>query len=145
MRDLRVRWALEEAGLAYEQRLIGPADQKTDAYRDLQPFGQVEVHRRVEAHAAGLDLLLQGDPGEGLGDRADAEQGAVRIDGAARRLAVDAIALFQHHLAVLDHGDGDAGQVLVGHGRGHQAVDIGLQQRRIERQDARRGYDGGAF
>ena len=27
VRDLRVRWALEEAGLAYEERLIGPADQ----------------------------------------------------------------------------------------------------------------------
>jgi glutathione S-transferase len=41
VRDLRVRWALEEAGLAYEERLIGPADQKSDGYRALQPFGQV--------------------------------------------------------------------------------------------------------
>ncbi len=41
VRDLRVRWALEEAGLPYAQRLIGPADQKSAAYRALQPFGQV--------------------------------------------------------------------------------------------------------
>jgi len=41
VRDLRVRWALEEAGLPYEERLITPQDQKTDAYRKLQPFGQV--------------------------------------------------------------------------------------------------------
>ena len=27
VRDLRVRWALEEAGLPYEERLIGPEDQ----------------------------------------------------------------------------------------------------------------------
>ena len=31
VRDLRVRWALEEAGLAYRQRLIGREDQNTDA------------------------------------------------------------------------------------------------------------------
>src|SRR6185369_15591548 len=43
VRDLRVRWALEEAGLSYEPHLIGPQDQKSDAYRRLQPFGQVPV------------------------------------------------------------------------------------------------------
>ena len=41
VRDLRVRWALEEAGLAYEIKLIGPDDQKSADYRELQPFGQV--------------------------------------------------------------------------------------------------------
>lgn len=44
VRDLRVRWALEEAGLAYEARLIGPEDQGSDSYRALQPFGQVPVY-----------------------------------------------------------------------------------------------------
>ncbi len=39
VRDLRVRWALEEAGLAYEERLIGPEDQKSESYRAQQPFG----------------------------------------------------------------------------------------------------------
>jgi glutathione S-transferase len=41
VRDLRVRWALEEAGLSYQEMLIGPQDQATPAYRALQPFGQV--------------------------------------------------------------------------------------------------------
>jgi len=41
VRDLRVRWALEEAGIPYQERLIGPADQASAAYRALQPFGQV--------------------------------------------------------------------------------------------------------
>lgn len=41
VRDLRVRWALEEAGIACERRLIGPADQASPGYRALQPFGQV--------------------------------------------------------------------------------------------------------
>jgi glutathione S-transferase len=41
VRDLRVRWALEEAGTPYNERLIGPEDQASAAYRTLQPFGQV--------------------------------------------------------------------------------------------------------
>jgi glutathione S-transferase len=41
VRDLRVRWALEEAGLAYEEHLLTPEDQKSGSYRKLQPFGQV--------------------------------------------------------------------------------------------------------
>ena len=41
VRDLRVRWALEEAGLPYEERLVGRDDVSTAAYRALQPFGQV--------------------------------------------------------------------------------------------------------
>jgi glutathione S-transferase len=43
VRDLRVRWALEEAGLKYQARLIGPSDQASAAYRAQQPFGQVPV------------------------------------------------------------------------------------------------------
>ena len=43
VRDLRVRWALGEAGLDYEERLIGFEDQNTAEYRALQPFGQVPV------------------------------------------------------------------------------------------------------
>ncbi len=43
VRDLRVRWALEEAGIPYEQKLLGPGDQQSAAYRRLQPFGQVPV------------------------------------------------------------------------------------------------------
>jgi glutathione S-transferase len=41
VRDLRVRWALEEAGIPYQEKLLGPGDQATAAYRALQPFGQV--------------------------------------------------------------------------------------------------------
>ncbi len=41
VRDLRVRWALEEAGLPYDAKLIGPPDQGSPDYRARQPFGQV--------------------------------------------------------------------------------------------------------
>ena len=44
VRDLRVRWALEEAGLPYQVRLIGRAEQQSEEYRQLQPFGQVPTY-----------------------------------------------------------------------------------------------------
>ena len=43
VRDLRVRWALEEAGLPYRTRLLGLGDQDKDDYRAMQPFGQVPI------------------------------------------------------------------------------------------------------
>src|SRR5882724_12045794 len=46
VRDMRARWALEEAGLPYKVALIalGP-EQGSPEYRALQPFGQVPTFR----------------------------------------------------------------------------------------------------
>jgi glutathione S-transferase len=44
VRDLRVRWALEEAGLPYTEKLLGPGEQNLPAHRAVQPFGQVPVY-----------------------------------------------------------------------------------------------------
>jgi len=44
VKDLRVRWALEEAGLGYEEHLLALNEQKSAAHRALQPFGQVPVY-----------------------------------------------------------------------------------------------------
>jgi len=45
IRDLRVRWALEEAGMAYEEKLIGfGSDLSSNSYRALQPFGQIPAY-----------------------------------------------------------------------------------------------------
>ena len=54
-RDFRVRWALEEARIPYEEQLIGPEDQAAAAYRALQPFGQIPA---IEAD--GLKLFESG-------------------------------------------------------------------------------------
>jgi glutathione S-transferase len=43
VRDLRVRWALEEAGQSYDVRLIGFEEKESAAYRREQPFSQVPV------------------------------------------------------------------------------------------------------
>jgi glutathione S-transferase len=43
VRDLRVRWALEEARLPYKTRLLEQGDQNKPEYRALQPFGQVPI------------------------------------------------------------------------------------------------------
>jgi glutathione S-transferase len=43
VRDLRARWALEEAGVPYKTRLLEQGDQDKPEYRALQPFGQVPI------------------------------------------------------------------------------------------------------
>ncbi|WP_266160216.1 glutathione S-transferase family protein [Dyella silvatica] len=51
VRDLRVRWALEEAGLSYESRWVGIEERGSDAYRRKHPFGLVPV---LESDAGAL-------------------------------------------------------------------------------------------
>lgn len=43
-RDMRVRWALEEAGQAYEVRLGSFAAMKAPVHRALHPFGQIPTY-----------------------------------------------------------------------------------------------------
>src|SRR5688572_27049832 len=73
VRDLRVRWALEEAGLRYEVKLLADGDEDGADYRDWQPFGQVPAYEEnglklFESGAIVLRIaersenLLPGDP-----------------------------------------------------------------------------------
>jgi glutathione S-transferase len=48
VRDLRVRWALEEAGLPYKTRLLEQGEQDKPDYRALQPFGQVPIFEEAD-------------------------------------------------------------------------------------------------
>lgn len=59
VRDLRVRWALEEAGLPYATKLIGPEDQASAEYREWQPFGQVPAYAQddLELFESGAIVL----------------------------------------------------------------------------------------
>lgn len=73
VRDLRVRWALEEAGIPYRVELIGLDEKDTPQYRALQPFSQVPVLKdgdltlfesgAIVLHiGARSDVLLPRDP-----------------------------------------------------------------------------------
>ncbi len=71
VRDLRVRWALEEAGLSYTATLIDPEMQASKVYRDWQPFGQVPAYRDglVEMFESGAIVLYIADQSEALAPR----------------------------------------------------------------------------
>ncbi|MEO4001679.1 glutathione S-transferase family protein [Mesorhizobium sp. CAU 1732] len=43
-RDMRVRWALEEVGQAYDVRLVSFSAMKEPAHRRLHPFGQIPTY-----------------------------------------------------------------------------------------------------
>jgi glutathione S-transferase len=43
-RDMRVRWALEEAGQPYDVRLVSFSEMKEPAHRALHPFGQIPTY-----------------------------------------------------------------------------------------------------
>lgn len=44
VRDLRVRWALEEVGQPYDVLYLAQGEQKRSPHRDRQPFGQVPTY-----------------------------------------------------------------------------------------------------
>ena len=67
VRDLRVRWALEEAGLAYEEQLINFGEQSSESHRTLQPFGQIPVYQE-----GGLTLFESGAIVLEIAERSDA-------------------------------------------------------------------------
>ncbi|HYM03732.1 MAG TPA: glutathione S-transferase family protein [Stellaceae bacterium] len=67
-RDLRVRWALEEAGLPYQEKLIDREDLGSAAYRALQPFGQVPAIETPDftLFESGAIILYIGERSEAL-------------------------------------------------------------------------------
>lgn len=74
VRDLRVRWALEEAGVGYEAQLLDFEEAKQPAYLRQQPFGQVPAFSdgRVEMFESGAIVLhiALGSPALMPGDEA---------------------------------------------------------------------------
>ncbi len=46
VRDLRVRWALEEVGQEYDVRYLVQGSQKAPPHRAIQPFGQVPTYEQ---------------------------------------------------------------------------------------------------
>jgi len=67
VRDLRPRWACEETGLAYRERLIN-VQAKPEGFADEQPWSQVPVMRDGALHIweSGATLLHLGEKSEAL-------------------------------------------------------------------------------
>ncbi|QUT06372.1 glutathione S-transferase family protein [Sphingobium phenoxybenzoativorans] len=68
VRDLRPRWACEEAGIGYRERLINFETAKGEAYRREQPFGQVPAYRdnEVQMFESGAMVLRIAERSETL-------------------------------------------------------------------------------
>lgn len=78
VRDLRVRWALEEAGVPYEAALVDVMN-KGEAYSDWQPFAQVPAYRdgEVEMFESGAIVIFLAGKYEALAPRDDAGRARV--------------------------------------------------------------------
>jgi glutathione S-transferase len=68
VRDLRVRWALEEAGLPYRTRLLEQNEKDNSEYRAWQPFGQVPAFEEdgLTLFESGAIVLHIGEKSEAL-------------------------------------------------------------------------------
>lgn len=67
-RDMRVRWAREEAGLPYEVRLLSFKAMKEPAHLALNPFGQIPTYEdgAVSLFESGAIILHIAQTNEGL-------------------------------------------------------------------------------
>lgn len=68
VRDLRVRWALEEAGIPYAVEKLGFMAERSPEYLAEQPFGQVPAYREgdVTLFESGAIVLHIGEKSEAL-------------------------------------------------------------------------------
>ena len=68
VRDLRVRWALEEAGIPYRVRKLDARAERPNDYFAEQPFGQVPSYRdgEVQLFESGAIVLHIGEKSEAL-------------------------------------------------------------------------------
>ena len=67
-RDMRVRWALEEAGVPYQVRLLSFEEMKQPSYLASQPFGQIPAYEEdgLTLFETGAIILHIGDRHGGL-------------------------------------------------------------------------------
>lgn len=67
-RDMRVRWALEEAGVLYQVRLLSFEEMKQPNYLASQPFGQIPAYEEdgLTLFESGAIILHIGDRHGGL-------------------------------------------------------------------------------
>lgn len=79
-RDMRVRWAFEEVGQAYDVRLLSFAEMKAAGHLALQPFGQIPTYEDGDLalfDSAAIVLHIAGRHAGLLPDEANARARAI--------------------------------------------------------------------
>lgn len=101
VRDLRIRWALEEAGLPYDVELLAPGVTDSEAYRRRQPFGQVPAWRddAVDMFESGAIVLHIAEQSEILAPKDPAGRARVTSWVIA---ALNSVEPFAQNLATLE-------------------------------------------
>jgi glutathione S-transferase len=109
VRDLRIRWALEEAGLPYDVKLIDPEIQASESYRQWQPFGQVPAYRddTVEMFESGAIVLHIATKSEALSPRDEAGRARVTSWVVAALNSIEPFA--QNFIQIAEFHAGEAG------------------------------------
>ncbi len=106
VRDLRLRWAAEEAGLAYDVRTV-PFDGRETNHLDSQPFGQVPflTDRDIGIFESGACLLYVASKSESLMPR-EASAGADTLQWVMAALnSIEMVTLPWWFLAISGHED----------------------------------------
>ncbi|MEH6807602.1 MAG: glutathione S-transferase family protein [Hyphomonas oceanitis] len=68
VRDIRARWALEEAGIDYRMRLFNASEERPEAYLKEQPFAQVPALKEgdIQMFESGAIMLYIADKSDKL-------------------------------------------------------------------------------
>jgi glutathione S-transferase len=142
VRDLRVRWALEEAGLTYEAVLLDGEEKNADAYRAWQPFGQVPAYRddEVEIFESGAIVLHLAGKSAALSPQDAAGRARVTTWVIA---ALNSVEPFTWNLILFD-GEG-AGEDWVSQRREKLAADLDRRLAPLETRLSTREYLEGRF
>lgn len=142
MKDLRIRWALEEAGLSYRVEKIDAAELASDDYRRRQPFGLVPTFREpgIEMFESGAIVLHLAERHEPLGPR----------DPAARARMMSwvfaALTTLEPHVDALNQLDTlDAGGYSTAPPRPEVEAKLGARLASLEHHLAGREHLDGAF
>lgn len=107
VRDIRARWALEEAGIDYRMRLFNASEERPEAYLKEQPFAQVPALKEgdIQMFESGAILLYIAGKSETLMPRDPVARARVTSWVFA---ALNSIEVFSMELVIINLFEPDA-------------------------------------
>lgn len=109
-RDMRVRWALEEVGQAYEVRLVTFAELKEPGHRARQPFGQIPSYEEQGLtlfESGAIVLHIAETKGQGLLPAAPAPRARAKMWLMAALSTIEPPILERESIMFFEQGDPD--------------------------------------